>query len=61
MWFYAALEPLAPARLQQYRSGDLLSRIVADIGTLENFYIRGGATAGRLAGGRSDVDLPGQL
>ena len=24
----------------QYRSGDLLSRIVADIGTLENFYIR---------------------
>ena len=40
VWFYAALEPLAPARLQQYRSGDLLSRIVADIGTLENFYIR---------------------
>jgi ATP-binding cassette, subfamily C, bacterial CydCD len=40
VWFYAALEPLAPARLMQYRSGDLLSRIVADIGTLENFYIR---------------------
>ena len=40
VWFYAALEPLAPARLLQYRSGDLLSRIVADIGTLENFYIR---------------------
>ena len=38
--FYAGLEPLAPARLMQYRSGDLLSRIVADIGTLENFYIR---------------------
>ncbi len=39
-WFYAAIEPYAPARLAAYRSGDLLSRIVADIGTLENFYIR---------------------
>ncbi len=39
-WFYRALEPLAPARLMQYRSGDLLSRIVADVGTLENFYVR---------------------
>ncbi len=39
-WFYAQLEPLAPARLQQYRSGDLLARIVADIDSLENFYIR---------------------
>ncbi len=38
--FYAALEPLAPASLMQYRSGDLLARIVADIGALENFYIR---------------------
>ena len=40
VWFYRALEPLAPARLMQYRSGDLLSRIVADIETLENFYVR---------------------
>ncbi len=40
VWFYARLEPLAPARLQQYRSGELLSRIVSDINTLENFYIR---------------------
>jgi ATP-binding cassette subfamily C protein CydC len=40
VWFYAALEPLAPARLMQYRSGDLLARIVADVGTLENFYLR---------------------
>jgi ATP-binding cassette subfamily C protein CydC len=39
-WFYAALEPLAPARLQWRRSGDLLTRIVADIETLENFYVR---------------------
>ena len=40
-WFYAALEPLAPARLQQYRSGDLLSRIVGDVAALEAFYVRG--------------------
>ena len=39
-WFYRALEPLAPARLMHYRSGDLLSRISADVDTLENFYIR---------------------
>src|SRR5690606_38889106 len=36
-----ALEPLAPARLQQYRSGDLLSRIVGDVAALEAFYVRG--------------------
>ncbi len=39
-WFYTALEPLAPARLMQYRSGDLLARIVADVETLENVYLR---------------------
>ncbi len=40
VWFYSAIEPLAPARLMHYRSGDLLARSVADIETLENFYIR---------------------
>ena len=40
VWFYRALEPLAPARLQGYRSGDLLTRIAADMETLENFYLR---------------------
>src|SRR5690242_8855749 len=40
VWFYASIEPLAPARLQQYRSGDLLARIMADIETLESFYVR---------------------
>ncbi len=39
-WFYTALEPLAPARLLHYRSGDLLARIVADVETLDNFYLR---------------------
>ncbi|MBL7164429.1 MAG: thiol reductant ABC exporter subunit CydD [Anaerolineales bacterium] len=40
VWFYDKLEPLAPARLGAFRSGDLLSRVIADIDTLENFYIR---------------------
>ncbi len=40
VWFYEHLEPLAPARLLQYRSGDLLTRIRADIDTLDNFYLR---------------------
>lgn len=39
--FYQALEPLAPARLLQYHSGDLLSRVIGDITALENFYVRG--------------------
>jgi ATP-binding cassette, subfamily C, bacterial CydCD len=41
VWFYQALEPLAPARFISYRSGDLLARIVGDIAALENFYVRG--------------------
>ena len=40
VWFYEAIEPLAPARLIAYRSGDLLARVVNDIETLENFYAR---------------------
>ena len=40
VWFFAAIEPLAPARLADRRSGDLLARIVADIETLEDFYVR---------------------
>ncbi|KAF1856360.1 hypothetical protein Lal_00049275 [Lupinus albus] len=40
VWFFACLEPLAPARLQPYKSGDLLSRLIADIDTLQYFYLR---------------------
>jgi ATP-binding cassette subfamily C protein CydC len=39
-WFYARLEPLAPARLLRYRTGDLLSRIVGDVEELQNVYLR---------------------
>jgi ATP-binding cassette subfamily C protein CydC len=40
VWFYVRLEPLAPARLQRHRVGDLLSRIRADIDSLDNVYLR---------------------
>ncbi|MGE5462206.1 MAG: thiol reductant ABC exporter subunit CydD [Syntrophothermus sp.] len=40
VWFYEKLEPLAPARLMEYRSGDLLARVIGDVETLENFYVR---------------------
>jgi ATP-binding cassette, subfamily C, bacterial CydC len=40
VWFYTRLEPLAPARLQRHRTGDLLSRIRADIDSLDSFYLR---------------------
>lgn len=38
--FYKALEPLAPARLISLRSGDLLSRAIDDIESLQNLYLR---------------------
>jgi len=40
VWFYERLEPLAPARLMEYRAGDLLSRVIADVNMLENLYVR---------------------
>jgi ATP-binding cassette subfamily C protein CydC len=38
--FYEKLEPLAPRIFQKFRSGDLLSRIVGDVETLQNFFLR---------------------
>ncbi len=40
IWFFAALEPLAPARTCELRSGDLLARAVADVESLQEFYVR---------------------
>ncbi len=40
VWLYSAIEPLAPARLSATHSGDVLTRLVADMETLENFYLR---------------------
>ena len=40
VWFYKAVEPLAPAGLQKFRSGDLLARVVSDVENLEHIYVR---------------------
>lgn len=40
VWFYKQLAPLAPARLQDFRDGDVLARLRADIDSLDNFYLR---------------------
>jgi ATP-binding cassette subfamily C protein CydC len=40
VWFYAAVEPLAPARLVPLRSGDLLTRLVNDVDAMEELYVR---------------------
>lgn len=39
-WFYARLEPLPPVVLRRYHGGDLLSRLRADVDTLDNLYLR---------------------
>jgi thiol reductant ABC exporter CydC subunit len=41
MRFFERIEPLAPAELESYRKGDLLSRMVADVDALQNLYLRG--------------------
>ncbi|WP_394219723.1 thiol reductant ABC exporter subunit CydC [Halobacillus trueperi] len=38
--FYKKLEPHAPRIFQKYRSGDLLSRIIGDVESLQNFFLR---------------------
>ncbi len=38
---YDRIEPLAPARLEGFRRGDLLSRLVADVDSLQNLHLRG--------------------
>jgi len=40
VWFYERIVPLAPARLMQFRSGDLMSRAIGNIETLQEFYVR---------------------
>jgi ATP-binding cassette, subfamily C, bacterial CydC len=40
-WLFRAIEPLAPGGLRTFRSGDLLARTVADVDTLDAFFVRG--------------------
>jgi ATP-binding cassette subfamily C protein CydC len=39
IWAYERLEPLLPAQLLAYRSGDVLTRFVSDIDELQNVYL----------------------
>jgi ATP-binding cassette subfamily C protein CydC len=39
-WFFQQLIPLVPGRLSAMRSGDLLSRMTADIDALDSLYLR---------------------
>jgi ATP-binding cassette, subfamily C, bacterial CydC len=39
--FYERIEPLAPGELGEYRSGELLGRMVADVDALQSLYVRG--------------------
>jgi len=39
-WVYSRLEPLAPAYLLMYRSGDIVTRLISDIEELQNVYLR---------------------
>jgi ATP-binding cassette, subfamily C, bacterial CydC len=38
---YERIEPLSPAQLEDTRRGDLLSRFVADVDSIQNLYLRG--------------------
>jgi ATP-binding cassette, subfamily C, bacterial CydC len=58
------LVPLAPAQLEGYRRGDLLSRMVADVDALQNLHLRGvgpplvAALAGAVASAVAAIVLP---
>jgi ATP-binding cassette, subfamily C, bacterial CydC len=41
VWLFRAIEPLAPGGLRAFRGGDLLARVVADVDTLDAFFVRG--------------------
>lgn len=39
LWVYQKLIPLTPQHLVKYHSGDLLTRLINDVNTLDHFYI----------------------
>lgn len=40
VWLFRQLEPLAPARIHDFRDGDVLARFKADVESLGNFYLK---------------------
>jgi ATP-binding cassette subfamily C protein CydC len=61
---FERIEPLAPAQLEGYARGDLLSRMVADVDSLQNLHLRGvlpplvALLAGALSVGAAAAFLP---
>lgn len=39
-WFYNRLESSPPREINTYKAGDLFNRVMGDLETLENFYVR---------------------
>lgn len=40
VWFFESIEPLVPAKSGKFASGDLLTRVVSDVESLEHFFVR---------------------
>jgi len=40
VWFFESIEPLVPAKSGKYTSGDLLTRVVSDVESLEHIFVR---------------------
>jgi ATP-binding cassette, subfamily C, bacterial CydC len=40
VWFFKSIEPLVPSKSGKYTSGDLLTRVVSDVESLEHIFIR---------------------
>jgi ATP-binding cassette, subfamily C, bacterial CydC len=40
VWFFKILEPLFPSKISEFRSADLLKRVVTDVESLQDFYVR---------------------
>jgi thiol reductant ABC exporter CydC subunit len=60
--FFAAIEPLAPAGLQAFRRGDLMTRMIGDVDSLQGLYLRGlGPPLVALAAGAVCVGVTGAV
>jgi ATP-binding cassette subfamily C protein CydC len=40
VWFFKSIEPLVPSKTSKYTSGDLLTRVVSDVESLEHIFIK---------------------
>jgi ATP-binding cassette, subfamily C, bacterial CydC len=41
VWLFRAIQPLAPGGLAGFRSGDLMARVIPDLDTLDELFVRG--------------------